>query len=379
MNTSFFFPYCYRTMATKDKDSVDALLEAHPVQFVAEIDGETLSYRDFPASDASSSSSNNNNFCLVVLPGYGGAGDILAADLAIHLTDHRLIGVNPRGWMDSSLHEEIYDHQQDAKDVMELLDKIGVFSFTTTSGGGEEGNCAKRTVMILGHSSGGCTAAYMAVMFSERISACFLYDSIPLHGTRFFPMLSAAGSPVKPFRAAVAKDDFVEHCQGLVAIGAHSPEEAVCRTLWDLVCGGGDWMPPLGSPAMRRFHEACQKHRSRVGCNLGNAKFNITPIKTISSPPTDWLQKLKCPMIVMHGSKDIIVPTNVMKAMVTDLAVYERWTSGEEGESTLSYYEIEGAGHFAFIEKPTEFISIYRKALNEKVLPLGLPNKDRVT
>lgn len=347
----------FATMATTKegaKDAVDALLDAHPMQFVHGIDGETLCYRDFPASEPTP-----DELCLVVLPGYAGSGDVLAADLAIHLTDHRLIGVNPRGWMDSTLNREIYDHQQNARDVMELLERVGVY---TDEVGGK---CGK--VMVLGHSSGGCPAAYMALMFPERVSGCFLYDSIPLHGQRYFPMLSSSGAPI--FKDAVTKEDFIENTKGLTALGAHSPDESTCRTFWDGVCGGGDWMPPLGSPAMHRFHEACQKHRSRSGCHMGNATFNVTPIKTVSSPPTEWLQKLECPMIVLHGSKDVLCPTNVMKAM-SDLAVSERWAAGEDGVEggLISYYEIEDAGHFAFIEKPTEFIAAYRQALTEKVL-----------
>lgn len=164
---------------------------------------------------------------------------------------------------------------------MELLERIGVFDDVQSG-----------KVMVLG---AGCPAAYMAVRFPEKISECFLYDSIALHGHRFCPLLSSGGAYATPLRAATTREDFAEHCQGFTAMGAHSSDEAKCRALWDVVCGGGDWMPPLGSPAMRRFHEACQKHRSRAGCNMGNARFNLTPIKTISSPPTDWLQKLECP------------------------------------------------------------------------------------
>lgn len=75
------------------------------------------------------------------------------------------------------------------------------------------------------------------------------------------------------------------------------------------------------------------------------------------------------PLIILHGSKDAIVPTSVMKSLA-DLATFERWTVRDDGKEggLISYYEIEGAGHFAFIEKPKEFISVYRRALAEKVL-----------
>jgi pimeloyl-ACP methyl ester carboxylesterase len=249
--------------------------------------------------------------------------------------------------------EEIYDHQQDAQDVMRLLDRIVVRDDKT---------------VVLGHSSGGCIAAYMAVLFPERISACFLYNSIPLHGMRFFPKLSAAGAPVKPFQTAESKQDFEDHCTAMEVLGLHSPDEAACRGIWDVIGAGGDpsrvdWLDPVGSTAMKRFHEACQKHRSRVGCNAGNAKFNLTPMETVNAAGTKLLQKLEAPMIALHGSKDPIVRAHIMKAIV-DLAVSERWAP----PGLLAYYEIPGAGHFAFLDKPDDFIHTYRQALSEHVL-----------
>ena len=100
----------------------------------------------------------------------------------------------------------------------------------------------------------------------------------------------------------------------------------------------------------------------KLEASIANTRFNVTPIKTKFSEPSDVLSTLKSKIIVIHGSKDIAVPAQQVE-LVTKLAIFEHWAP----PGLLSFYD-DGEGHTSIIDSPQTLAEVYRKALEEQVL-----------
>ena len=93
--------------------------------------------------------------------------------------------------------------------------------------------------------------------------------------------------------------------------------------------------------------------------SISGVRFNVTPIKTVHSEPSDALSNLKSKVVVIHGEKDYLDET----VHVTKLAIADDWASPD----MLSYYD-DGERHLVIVDKPTALAKTYRQAFEEQVL-----------
>ena len=140
-----------------DTTAASHILRNHPVQRCSLADGEILTYCEI---------NKNASHGLLFLPGYACDACWLAA---VHATlpafrDHYILAVNPRGFGESTNKKSVYSHQENAKDVKLLLDILGI---------------DRKNLMVMGYSTGGAIALWMALLFPETISAASLLNSIP--------------------------------------------------------------------------------------------------------------------------------------------------------------------------------------------------------
>ena len=126
------------------KDRIQDLIDETPIKYChcPLSSGERLSYRVYNNDIIDKSTKHT----LVVIAGYGGDSTHLAAELSVlpQLSDHKLIGINPRGWGTSSQNNINYTHEENAQDIKEVIDIIGL-----------------KTTMVIGHSTGGPIAALL--------------------------------------------------------------------------------------------------------------------------------------------------------------------------------------------------------------------------
>ena len=125
------------------KDKIQELIDETPIKSCTISCGERLSYRAYHHDIDKST-----KYTLVVIAGYGGDSTHLAAELSVlpQLSDHKLIGINPRGWGKSSSSQNNinYTHEENAQDIKEVIDIIGL-----------------KTTMVIGHSTGGPIASLL--------------------------------------------------------------------------------------------------------------------------------------------------------------------------------------------------------------------------
>ena len=320
--------------SSNNNDIIQKLIDSSQLKTCTISCGEKLSYKV-----------NNKNtkpiHSLVVIAGFGGDSTHLAAELASlsqFSEDHCIVGINPRGWGTSTQHNVNCTHEENAKDIKQVIDYLRM-----------------EKTMVLGHSTGGPIAALLAINYPETIKAAFLMSSVPLHGMQY-PIISADGIPTGRF--VTTDEEMDAHCKFIRSMGFLSDDEVSCHKAWSSFTSP---MPEVGTPQMKRFHTAASSFNADKGACYANSKFNITPIKTVQSNPSDILQSLKVPIVVLHGSSDTLVSTMKVRS-ITNLAIAESWAPG----GLLRYYEHAG-NHFPLFEIPNEWADVYRKALEENV------------
>ena len=190
----------------------------------------------------------------------------------------------------------------------------------------------------------------VAINHPGTIKAAFLMNSVPIHGQRYH--CHRTGKLIS------TDEEMVEHGKFLDSLGFHGEDEESCYKAWFRIC---PTIPDVGSSAMKRFHYGAMNFRAGLGAHSANSKFNIAPIKTIRSAPSDALKDLQVPIIVLHGSNDTVVDSLIVRS-VTNLAIKEKWATND----LLSYYEHK-SNHFPFYENVNDWADTYRRALEENL------------
>ena len=316
-------------------DPVGELLLRHPQKSCKLENGETLTYREFGNRVTS-------KHTLVFLPGYTCDADSFAAIFACHPSfaeDHYTVAMNPRGYGGSTCHNPCNTHEENAQDIKDMMDQLGITH-----------------AMVMGFSAGGGAAAVLAIQYPETIRAGILMNGIPLDG---LPGKVWTDEGLPTDEDLTSKDQvptFVRAFHNMGLFGTLDEKYNVWTNMFKAkIC-------PPDSPEMKRWHEACHMmdEKARISSPISTFFFNVTPIQTPTMKPSMVLKQLKVPLIVIHGDNDTVAQTDHVESL-TKLAIAKNWGNGH-----ISYYHHSG-GHFPMFENLDEFCQVYRKALSEQV------------
>lgn len=330
------------SFAACDLHSFQDLEQSFPRQKVDLPNGETLSYVDCRLGD---------EHTLLVVPGYGCDSKYMAYTLAQFgaFQNHRIVSVDPRGYGESTHNQENWSHEQNADDIKLFMDQLGPQTIDNN-----------KPIMILGYSTGGGAAAWMALKHPQLIKAVWMMSALPLDGMRtpvLNEKLQLTGELLK------TKQDARDYVRYVMEPGTHNPDIEKFRAALSIVAISSHRLPPTDHDSLRTYHTAAIDHVSRSQALYANNTFNVTPIQTPTKPPTNILSNLQCPMIVMHGTNDVLIKAQHVRS-VTELAIVERWAPNK----LLSYYEIPSCGHLFMYDNPEEFQETYLRALDEQVV-----------
>ncbi|KAL7456692.1 hypothetical protein ACHAWC_008180, partial [Mediolabrus comicus] len=306
-----------------------AVLESTPLQKTEIPSDETLSYREY---------NKEQQHTLIMLPGYM-TDDTLASILSVlpEFHDHHIIAINPSGWHGSTMNTPaVESHASNADLIVELMEVLGVAG----------------QAMVMGFSTGGGIAFHMAARHPNKIKAAFLTHSIPLGGLRYLTAFGELTPLVDLDHVATMSTAFP------------TDDPDVVYELIKSMSTNKEGFVPRDHKLTEYIIKAAQNMPGKVEVALANAKFNVTPIKTPFSPPSDELSTLKSKVIVIHGSEDFIVPWKIVEVeSMTNLAIIEQWAP----KGLLFLYD-DGTGHMSLIDRPRDLAGVYRRALEEQVL-----------
>mmetsp|Transcript_15599 Transcript_15599/g.32816 ORF Transcript_15599/g.32816 Transcript_15599/m.32816 type:complete len:740 (+) Transcript_15599:68-2287(+) len=293
--------------------------------------GEIMSYREFNKGQPHN---------LVYLPGFM-TDDSVASILAVlpQFQDHHIIAVNPIGWNGSTMKKSVYAHEENADQVMELLEAIGIDQ-----------------AIAMGYSTGGGIAFYLAQKYPDVITTAFLVHSIPLDGLR---SVDENGKLVELDMGGL---------QRMVSI--YPEERDALFQFFKTYSSHPETFIPEDHELVDYFYTAAVNMPGKVEAWKANFDFNVSPIKTQYSEPSMDLASLESNIVVIHGLNDIAVPADQVEH-ITKLAISDNWAP----QGIISYYN-DHEGHLVFVDNPVAFAKIYRTAFEEQVLiPNGInPN-----
>lgn len=304
-------------------DEALTLLESTPL-LTKDAGDETISYREYNVEQPHT---------LVVLPGFM-CDDTLASILPAlpEFRDHHIIAVNPPGWHGSTMNNPVESHAANADIIAELLQLLGVSE-----------------AMVMGYSTGGGIAFYMAQRHPDKVKAAFLTHSIPLSGLRYITVTGELVPLVD-----------LDQVKASTMFPTDDPDSVY--ELFKSMSSSQEGFIPRNHKLTEYAIRAAQNMPGKADIAVANAKFNVTPIKTTLSPSSDAMRTLKSKVVVIHGSKDFIVPWQIVDP-VTRLAIIEQWAP----PGMLSLYDA-GTGHTSLIDEPRLLAGTYRRALEEQIL-----------
>ena len=308
--------------------------------------GETLSYVDCNCS-ALKKGEEPPEHTVVVIPGYACDSRLMAYTLAQFgaFQDHRIISIDPRGYGESSLNQPNWCHKENAEDMKLVLDALEI----------------QTPIMMMGYSTGAGAAAWLSLLYPERVKVVWMVSGLPLDGMRT-PLLNEKMQMTG--KTITTKDEAADYITRFMEPGTHNPDIHSFRAAISLVAMYDRTLPGVEDDRLKYYHNAALSHRSRTQALYANNTFNITPIQTPTRMPTNALSNLQCPMIVVHGANDKLIKTQHVRA-VTELAMVERWSPNNK---LLSYYEIPSCGHLFMYDNPEAFQELYTRALQEQVM-----------
>ena len=214
-----------------------------------------------------------------------------------------------RGLGDSSYNRPFDSLGALAADLGEFMDAVGI-----------------RTTAVVGWSAGGGVAMELAVSRADQVTGLVLVDSLPPTGLPVFGRLFTT-------KAAVAADPLhVAPLLGILNRGNAAAMKAILRaTIYNRR------VPERAEYAA--YVAAAMQQRNLVDLDYSMFTFDIT----------GQLGRITCPVTVMHGTKDLLVPLD-----------WARQTAAALGTPLIT---LPGAGHSPMTDQPGAFFAALREAL----------------
>jgi pimeloyl-ACP methyl ester carboxylesterase len=200
----------------------------------------------------------------------------------------------------------------------------------------------------LGWSTGGGIALELAASLPERVNGLVLLDSVPPTG---YPMFKkdAAGAPMPGVLLKTKEEIAADPIQVLPALNALAAgDRAIMRAIWNAVIYNLR-QPP--EEDYEQYLDGILGQRNLVDVDYALLTFNMTDVPTASAPPSGRLAKVVCPVTILHGEKDLVVPLDWGKETARLL--------GDRGRLVT----FPASGHSPVTDEPQLFFDAVKTAL----------------
>lgn len=297
-------------------------MKHYPVETVQIPNGETIAYRKAGTDGP------------VVLLVHGNMSSSVHWQTTMQQLEssYRVFAPDLRGFGDSSYNAPFNSLHDLAKDVEAYVDAMGIEEFT-----------------VVGWSTGGGVALEMAADWPKRVKKVLLLDSVPLTGYPIFKK-DATGQPILTELLKTKEEIAQDPVQVLPALNAYATgNRELMRTIWNMSIYNLH-QPPAEDYEL--YLDAIMKQRNLVDVDYSLLTFNMTDAPTGSAPGSGRAALVQCPVVVMNGEQDLVVP----------LAWAQTIKDYFGRQATLIVFP--GVGHSAITDAPELFFSTLRENLN---------------
>lgn len=202
-----------------------------------------------------------------------------------------IISVNPVGWNGSSMIRSIQSHDENADEVMELLKLMNV-----------------NKAMVMGLSTGGGIAFHLAKKYPDVITTAFLVHALPLSGLKYLTIND---------ELIVLKS--VEEIQASTILPSSDPDTVY--ELFKSMSTDPKQFIPKDHKLNEYFTAAALNMPGSKDAGVANASFNVTPIKTPFSPPSEDLIAIESNVVVIHGSKVLVIRVCIGRSSCDQISI----------------------------------------------------------
>lgn len=236
-----------------------------------------------------------------------------------------------RGFGDSSYRVPFDSLRELAVDLEEFADEVGINTFAA-----------------VGWSTGGGVVMEMAADLPERVEKLVLLESVPPTGYPIFKK-DGHGQPILTELLKTKEDIAADPVQVLPALNAYANNDReTMRVIWNSVIYNLH-QPP--AKEYERYLDAIMQQRNLVDIDYSLLTFNMTGQPTGSAPGSCRIEAIRCPVAVLHGEKDLVVPLDWGKQTAALLG----------DRATLTTFP--DAGHSPITDVPEEFFAVLKEAL----------------
>lgn len=199
-----------------------------------------------------------------------------------------LVAPDMRGFGDSSYNKRFDSLRELALDLKDFAEKLDLPAFTA-----------------VGWSTGGGVALELAAILPEKVKKVILLDSVPPTG---YPMFKRDAQGKVILSQPLTTKEEIEQDQVQVApvLEAYKANNrALLRAIWDAAIYN------LNKPSEEDYElylDAIFKQRNLVDIDYSLLTFNMTSESTGSARGSDRLRLIQCPVVILHGDKDRVVP-----------------------------------------------------------------------
>jgi len=245
----------------------------------------------------------------------------------------RIIAPDLRGHGQSTHNTPAKGHDDHAEDLKFLFDALGLKKFN-----------------LLGWSMGGAVSMKFTANYPEYVERLILTNSMGVEGLAF-TKIDAEGKPT--IERITTEEEFLKlpNSKFLANLIATQNREQAKMLLGKRMFSGKK------QPSAEQIEIAVD---DLLGCKcayrLGylSNMYNITDKDNLASKGTNQISKIKCPVLLLHGEKDLMVPVKEAER-----------TKGLLGENAELKTFDEG-GHVLFEDYPDEFVEIVKRFCEKK-------------
>lgn len=243
--------------------------------------------------------------------------------------DYKVYAVDMRGFGDSSYNSELNSLADFAIDLKLWIEALHLTRFT-----------------ILGWSTGGGVVLELAADMPSRVEKVLLLDSVGIKG---YPMFKKdeKGQPILTQLITTKEEIKADPVQVQPILGAYtSRNKDLLKIIWNAVIYN---LKQPNEEDYDAYLEAMLKQRNLVDVDYSLVHFNMTHDHNGINAGSGRLDLVKCPVIIMHGRLDYVVPFN----QAEEMKVYFK------DQATLVPFE--NVGHSCITDNLDLFVSTVRK------------------
>lgn len=202
--------------------------------------------------------------------------------------DYRVYAIDLVGFGDTTYHREINSLHDFSKDLTAFIEALNL-----------------KDIYLMGWSTGGGIVLETAADIPERITKVFLLDSVGLKG---YPMYKKDEKfqPDLNHRLQTKEEIKADPVQVVPVLAAYETNNRdLLRLIWNSAIYN------LNEPSPQDYEDyldAIFKQRNLVDVDYALVHFNMTHEHNGVAEGSGRIDKVECPVVIMHGREDLVVP-----------------------------------------------------------------------